>query len=49
LLNGYTCSGFVEEGGKRKANWVDGHWADNVLMEILQEEWDLDARRAKAS
>ncbi|KAF9062317.1 acyl-CoA N-acyltransferase [Rhodocollybia butyracea] len=44
----YHGSGFVEEGRKRKVNWADGHWEDNVLMGILEEEWDLEAHRAIA-
>ncbi|KAF9050901.1 acyl-CoA N-acyltransferase, partial [Rhodocollybia butyracea] len=35
----YQKVGFVEEGRKRKVNWINGHWEDNVLMGILQEEW----------
>ncbi|KAF9028738.1 acyl-CoA N-acyltransferase [Rhodocollybia butyracea] len=44
----YRKVGFVEEGRKRKVNWADGHWEDNVLMGILEEEWDLEAHRAIA-
>lgn len=32
-------SGLVEEGRKRKANWIDGKWEDIVFMGILEEEW----------
>ncbi|KAF9027362.1 acyl-CoA N-acyltransferase [Rhodocollybia butyracea] len=44
----YQKVGFVEEGRKRKVNWINGHWEDNVLMGILQEEWDLETHRARA-
>lgn len=29
----------MEEGRKRKANWVDGKWEDIIFMAILEEEW----------
>lgn len=34
-----VISGFVEEGRKRQANWIDGKWEDVVSMGILKEEW----------
>lgn len=33
--------GFLEEGRKRKANWVHGGWEDIFLMAILDEEWEV--------
>ncbi|KAI0789765.1 acyl-CoA N-acyltransferase [Abortiporus biennis] len=40
-MNLYKKSGFAEEGRLRKANWIDGKWANVVLMSILDEEWWL--------
>jgi len=33
-------SGFVQEVVERKARWLDGGWADMILMGILAEEWE---------
>jgi hypothetical protein len=33
------CRGFVEEGRKRRVNWVDGKWQDSIIMGILEDEW----------
>jgi len=33
------CSGFVEEGRKRKANFFNGAWQDSIYMGLLEEEW----------
>jgi len=38
MTNG-VGSGFKEEGRKRRANWVDGHWEDSFSMGVLDEEW----------
>ncbi|THU84927.1 acyl-CoA N-acyltransferase [Dendrothele bispora CBS 962.96] len=35
----YKRVGFVEEGRKRKSNWVDGRWTDIISMGILEDEW----------
>ncbi|KAG1749191.1 acyl-CoA N-acyltransferase [Suillus lakei] len=35
----YKKIGFKEEGRKRRANWVDGHWEDGLSMGVLDEEW----------
>ncbi|EGN98010.1 hypothetical protein SERLA73DRAFT_55712, partial [Serpula lacrymans var. lacrymans S7.3] len=35
----YKKIGFVEEGRKRRANWVEGHWEDTINMGVLSEEW----------
>jgi len=32
-------SGFLEEGRKRKVNFINGAWQDSVHMGILEEEW----------
>jgi len=36
----FSSCGFIEEGRIRKAFWVDGSYADLVLMGILREEWE---------
>ncbi|KAK0457459.1 acyl-CoA N-acyltransferase [Desarmillaria tabescens] len=36
----YKRVGFLEEGRKRKVNWVQGGWEDIFLMAILDEEWE---------
>jgi len=38
-IDSYFGSGFVEEGRKRKANWLDGTWHDSIYMGILEEDW----------
>ncbi|KAG1854860.1 acyl-CoA N-acyltransferase, partial [Suillus subluteus] len=35
----YKKIGFKEEGRKRRANWIDGHWEDSLSMGVLDEEW----------
>lgn len=35
----YKKIGFKEEGRKRRANWVDGHWEDALSMGVLDDEW----------
>ena len=35
----YRKAGFVEEGRRREAVLHDGHWYDDVLMSILEQEW----------
>ncbi|OAX42327.1 acyl-CoA N-acyltransferase, partial [Rhizopogon vinicolor AM-OR11-026] len=35
----YKKIGFKEEGRKRRGNWIDGHWEDNLSMGVLDEEW----------
>ncbi|KAJ3754414.1 acyl-CoA N-acyltransferase [Lentinula raphanica] len=36
----YKKVGFLEEGRKRKVNWIDGQWEDMIYMGILKEEWE---------
>ncbi|KAF9065477.1 hypothetical protein BDP27DRAFT_1331939 [Rhodocollybia butyracea] len=43
----YQKMGFIEEGRKRKVNWIDGHWEDHISMGILQEEWEETFRASK--
>ncbi|KAG5642148.1 hypothetical protein DXG03_003552 [Asterophora parasitica] len=35
----YKKVGFVEEGRRRQANWLDGKWHDSILMGIVADEW----------
>ncbi|THU84926.1 acyl-CoA N-acyltransferase [Dendrothele bispora CBS 962.96] len=35
----YKRVGFVEEGRRRKSNWIDGRWTDVISMGILEDEW----------
>ncbi|KAF5373893.1 hypothetical protein D9758_000790 [Tetrapyrgos nigripes] len=35
----YKRVGFIEEGRKRKCNWVNGRWEDIISMGILEDEW----------
>ncbi|KAI0041579.1 acyl-CoA N-acyltransferase [Auriscalpium vulgare] len=44
----YEKSGFVHEGARRKANWVDGAWEDVINMGMLEEDYfAAEAQRAK--
>jgi len=35
----YKRIGFVEEGRKRSAIWVNGKWEDVILMAITEDDW----------
>lgn len=35
----YARAGFTEEGRRRQVVFHDGHWYDEVLMSILEDEW----------
>ena len=35
----YEKCGFLREGVERESAWVDGAWADDVLMGILEDEY----------
>ncbi|KAA1469810.1 acyl-CoA N-acyltransferase [Dentipellis sp. KUC8613] len=35
----YKKSGFIQEGVKRKAAWIDGTWVDLIAMGIIAEEF----------
>ena len=39
-LRCYTAVGFVEEGRRREAAWVEGAYDDMVLMSVLRAEWE---------
>ncbi|ESK94979.1 gnat family [Moniliophthora roreri MCA 2997] len=36
----YKKIGFIEEGRKRKSIWMAGRWEDNIIMGILEDEWE---------
>ncbi|KAG1797764.1 acyl-CoA N-acyltransferase [Suillus plorans] len=36
----YEKVGFVIEGRKRQAVWIDNHWQDFLTMGILRDEWE---------
>ena len=41
----YEKCGFVREGVERESAWVDGAWADDMLMAILEHEYRALASR----
>jgi RimJ/RimL family protein N-acetyltransferase len=44
MLAAATRAGFATEGTLRRSGWVNGQFADEVILGILASEWD--ARRA---
>jgi diamine N-acetyltransferase len=49
-IRAYRACGFVEEGRLRQHTYVDGRYADDVIMGILRPEWEaLQAQRSGAS
>ncbi len=38
-LRAYRGAGFVQEGVRREAVWIDGGFQDEVIMSILRREW----------
>jgi RimJ/RimL family protein N-acetyltransferase len=38
-IGAYRKIGFVEEGRRREACWVRGHYEDEVLMALLRSDW----------
>jgi RimJ/RimL family protein N-acetyltransferase len=38
-IKAYQACGFVHEGTKRQAAFLDGRWEDVLLMAVLREEW----------
>ena len=43
-IRAYEKAGFVEEGRYRESCWHDGRWYDEVLMSILDHEWEAGRR-----
>ncbi|MBM7781837.1 GNAT family N-acetyltransferase [Arthrobacter tumbae] len=39
-IRAYSKAGFVEEGRRREAVFYDGAFHDQIIMSILQREWD---------
>ena len=35
----YLKVGFKEVGRRRKARFIDGEYRDDIMMDILKEEW----------
>ena len=35
----YAKAGFIEEGRKRRAHFIDGEYSDEIIMSILDYEW----------
>lgn len=40
----YLKVGFKETGRRRKARFIEGHYHDSVMMDILNEEWQRKNR-----
>jgi RimJ/RimL family protein N-acetyltransferase len=40
LMTLSEISGFVMEGRKRQAVWMDSRWEDSLTMGILRDEWE---------
>lgn len=38
-VSAYARAGFTEEGRRRQVVFHDGHWYDEVLMSVLEEDW----------
>ncbi|KAG1879155.1 acyl-CoA N-acyltransferase [Suillus subluteus] len=41
----YEKLGFVMEGRKRQAVWMDNRWEDSLTMGILRDEWERNTER----
>lgn len=39
-IRAYAKAGFVEEGRRRDSFWHDGQWYDEVMMSVLDHEWE---------
>ncbi|KAA1469809.1 acyl-CoA N-acyltransferase [Dentipellis sp. KUC8613] len=35
----YKKTGFIQEGVKRKALWINGQWVDEIFMGVMDEEF----------
>lgn len=44
MIRAAVRSGFVREGTLRRATWVHGDFADQVVLGLLATEWDANAR-----
>ena len=43
----YQKAGFKEIGRKRKARFIDGRYCDEIMMDILKDEWVTKARQSR--
>jgi RimJ/RimL family protein N-acetyltransferase len=41
-IRAYKSCGFIQEGRIRDNAWRDGHYADELVMGILREEWQAN-------
>ena len=39
-IRAYRSCGFVEEGRMREHVWLGGRYVDNVIMGVMQKEWE---------
>jgi RimJ/RimL family protein N-acetyltransferase len=39
-MRAYRSCGFVEEGRMREHVWLGGRYVDNVIMGVMQKEWE---------
>jgi RimJ/RimL family protein N-acetyltransferase len=44
-----TRNGFKHEGTLRRSAWVNGEFADEIVLGLLADEWSTDARGPSAS
>jgi RimJ/RimL family protein N-acetyltransferase len=42
MIRAATQAGFVPEGTLRRAAWVNGNFADEVVLGLLATEWDAN-------
>jgi RimJ/RimL family protein N-acetyltransferase len=43
----YRKVGFKEVGRRRKARFIDGQYRDDIIMDILKDEWLAKSRRTR--
>jgi RimJ/RimL family protein N-acetyltransferase len=45
----YLKVGFKEVGRRRKARFIDGEYRDDIIMDILRDEWLAKSKRRKTA
>ncbi|WP_407937865.1 GNAT family N-acetyltransferase [Micromonospora viridifaciens] len=40
MIRAATQAGFAQEGTLRRSAWVNGHFADEVILGLLASEWN---------
>jgi RimJ/RimL family protein N-acetyltransferase len=40
-----AAAGYREVGRYRRDRWVDGEWRDQILTEVLREDWEKAQRK----